>query len=109
MSQVQGEVTANPVLLGQHATDCAWNGRLLYETIMSARQSIVVPATAFGNSTGAEALDNLHQQVIEAGGATVERMADTVTDDADKLVGMAFAYKQQDEANAHDINVPERA
>lgn len=104
MSQVQADVTANPALLGQHAKECAWNGRLLYESIMSARQTMVIPSTAFGNSTGAEALDNLHQQVIEAGGATVERMADTVTDDADKLVGMAFAYKQQDEANAHTIN-----
>ncbi|HZE38564.1 MAG TPA: hypothetical protein VE172_07085 [Stackebrandtia sp.] len=103
MSHPPGVLDADPVALATLATECVEHGSDLRDTVTGARLVIVVPPTAFGNSPGAESLGNAYDRLIDACGLAMEGMADVVESDADKVLGMAFAFRQQDEANAANV------
>ncbi|WP_415644471.1 hypothetical protein [Stackebrandtia soli] len=98
------EVRADPVKLCTLADEVTGFAGDLRDGLATARQAIVIPASAFGNSDGAGTLDDTYVDVIEDAGAGVEDIAGVLEGDVDRLYRIAFSYKATDEANSANIN-----
>ena len=97
------EVRADPVSLCELAgtlTSQAWDIR---DGLATAREQILVPPGAFGNSENAETLDSTYSTLLEKAGDGVEDVAGVFEGDVDRVYLIAFAYQEQDQANAEDI------
>lgn len=97
------EVLAKPVKLAQLSQDLVDISGNVRTSLSATRGSGLIDSTAFGNSTGVEAVAKACNSVFEKGGTAVEDLAEVLEGDIDRVLRMAFSYQQTDEENAEKI------
>ncbi|TQL78245.1 hypothetical protein FB566_3828 [Stackebrandtia endophytica] len=103
-SPMAEEVRADPVNLCELAgtlTELAWNVR---DGLATAREQVLVPPGAFGNSQNSEGLDSMYSSVLEEMGDGVEDVAGVYEGDVDRIYLIAFAYQAKDQEAAGGID-----
>lgn len=98
------EVRADPVSLCELSaslTDIAWDVR---DGLATAREDILVPPGAYGNSQNAESVDSAYSTLLEKTGNGVEDVAGVLEGDVDRVYLIAFAYQAKDQETAEDID-----
>lgn len=94
------EVQADPVELGVLGKAFITAGTGLRTGLRDMRSEGLIPATAFGNTPGAESCNEEYSDVLEKAGQAVEDLADTAERDSDAVYRVAFAYQKTDLDNA---------
>lgn len=94
-------VEADPTELGELGQACVTAGTDLRKKLGTTRDEALIPAAAFGNSPGAEGIQELYSNVLEAAGQAFEDLAGISEKDADLIYGAAFAYQATDGDNAN--------
>ncbi|GIG67594.1 hypothetical protein [Phytomonospora endophytica] len=91
------EVRADPVelaVLSQAVLMVAYRVR---SELPRGWSGVLVPSSAFGNTNAAESLAVDYGDAIETAGRAVEDLTGVLDGDADRLLRIAFAYKQTDD------------
>ncbi|ADD42538.1 hypothetical protein [Stackebrandtia nassauensis] len=97
------EVLAKPVKLAQLSQDLTTISGEVRKGLSSTRESGLIDSSAYGNSTGVEAVANAYNSVFEKGGTAVEDLTEVLEGDIDRVLRMAFSYQETDEKNAEKI------
>lgn len=92
-------VEADPVELGVLGQACVTAGTDLRTKLGTTRDEALIPSAAFGNSPGAEGVQELYTQVLAAAGLAFEDLAGISEKDADLIYAAAFAYQATDKGN----------
>lgn len=94
------EVRADPVELGVLGKAFTTAGTGLRTGLKDMREEGLIPASAFGNTPGAESCNEEYSDVLEKAGQAMEDLADTAERDSDNVYRVAFAYQKVDQDNA---------
>lgn len=97
------EVLADPVKLAQLSQDLVDISGDVRDDLSTTRESGLIDSSAFGNSDSVEEVATAYGSVFENGGAAVEDLAEVLEGDIDRVLRMAFSYKETDEENAQNI------
>ena len=101
------DVRADPVELAQLSQDCLGIAKDTRNALRALRTEALIPTPAFGNSTRADEVDTAYTGLLQAAGLAVEDLAEILEGDTDRLLRVAFAYKQTDDEEAErQANAP---
>ncbi|MGH8878016.1 MAG: hypothetical protein ACRD0P_11835 [Stackebrandtia sp.] len=96
------EVRADPVELAVVGKAFTTAGTGLRTGLKNMREEGIIPASAFGNTPGAEEANESYSDVLEKAGQAVEDLADATERDSDCVYRVAFAYQKVDQDNAEE-------
>lgn len=97
------EVRADSTELARLAGEVLAAAEGVTDGLTTAREAILVPGTAFGNSEAGSSVHLAHQAAAECGGTAAERLVEVLEGDVDRLYAVAFAYQKADRDAAADL------
>lgn len=98
------EVRADPVSLCELAGTLTQVAGDIRDGLATAREQILVPPGAYGNSESAETLDSTYSTLLEKSGDGVEDVAGVLEGDVDRVYLIAFAYQAKDQDTADGVD-----
>ncbi|GLZ78724.1 hypothetical protein Afil01_35310 [Actinorhabdospora filicis] len=102
------ETRADPVELAVLSRDSLNLAKGLRTALSAARAATMIKAAAFGNAEGAEAFGEAHEKARTGAGTAFENLAEVCEGDTDRLLRIAFSYRQTDLEQALNLHLAGR-